>query len=598
VCPRRFASTGASGFVRAVRLLATAALLAIAATPALGAVTPTPEPTPARSQVVPGIDYERRALGGDQTVHVVRARRSARIRLDAITAGPTVLSRGSLASAVRSRLSDGVVAAVNGDFFNLDTGHPSGVLLRGSRIESDPEPQRSALIVPPPTGRIDLARLTLEASWQPVAVPPATAPAPRTIQAVNRPRVRSSETILFTPAAGAETPDGDSLFEARVRLDDPAPILSGTTRQGTVVARGGGGGMPIEDGHVVLTGVGSAGSRIAAELPLGTRVAVTTLLGGLPEGATDAVGGGPALVDDGRVIQRSSESFSLAQLSGRTSRTAVGQTADGTILLVAADGPVQGSRGITAAELAVLMGSLGATDAVAMDAGGSTQMQIGTRSTVGWTSPRPISTALALGYSGVQLQPLPRRLTPNGDGVTERVSAIVRSPSAGVATVTARRRGGGAVRLGEVRVGPGAARVNLDPRRKRMRDGVWDVRARFVPDGGARPTAQTRRVLVDRTLGRLSATRVVRTVGGDRRRLIRIGFRLSRDARVTVRAVTSKGTETIVSGRRLGRGQRVILWDRTVDGDEVGGTARIEVIALGKLGRTGLTRPVKLPPAK
>jgi hypothetical protein len=124
------------------------------------------------------------------------------------------------------------------------------------------------------------------------------------------------------------------------------------------------------------------------------------------------------------------------------------------------------------------------------------------------------------------------------------------------------------------------------------------ARSRFVPDGGARPTAQTRRVLVDRTLGRLSATRVVRTVGGDRRRLIRIGFRLSRDARVTVRAVTSKGTETIVSGRRLGRGQRVILWDRTVDGDEVGGTARIEVIALGKLGRTGLTRPVKLPPAK
>jgi hypothetical protein len=581
-----------------MRLLTTAAVLALAATPALGAVTPTPEPTPARSQVVPGVEYERRAVGDGQTVHVLRARRSARIRLDAITTGPTVLSRGSLATAVRSRLSDGVVAAVNGDFFNVSTGHPSGVLLRGSQIESDPEPQRSALIVPAPTGRIDLARLTLEAAWQPVVEPPARAPAPRTIQAVNRPRARSSETILFTPAAGAATPEGDSLFEARVRLDDPAPLLSGTARQGTVVARGSGGGTPIESGHVVLTGVGSAGSRIASALPLGTRVTVSTSLAGLPEGATDAIGGGPALVDDGRVIQRSGEAFSLAQLGGRTSRTAVGQTADGTTLLVAADGPVQGSRGITVPELAVLMGALGATDAVAMDAGGSTQMEVGTESLVDWSAPRAISTALALGYSGVQLQPLPARLTPNGDGVTERVSAIVRAPTAGLATVTARRRGGGAVRLGEVRVGPGAARINLDPRRRRMRDGVWDVRARFVPDDGARPTAQRRRVLVDRTLGRLSATRVVRTIGGDRRRLIRIGFRLSRDARVTVRAVTSRGTETIVSGRRLGRGQRVVLWDRTVDGDEVGGTARIEVVALGRLGRTGLARPVRLPPVK
>lgn len=596
VCPPRFAHGRRSGWVAAVRRWLTLGLLLALPAPAFAAAEAVPEPEPARSPVVPGAEYERRVLGGDQLLHVIRARSSARLRLEPITTGPNVRVRGQLADAVTRRLSSGVVAGINGDFFSFSGGHPSGVLLRGSQIESDPEPGRSALVVPPPRGRIAVERLAMAAAWQRIDDPPEASPAPRTIQAVNRPRARSSETILFTPAAGARTPSGDSLFEVRVRQEAPAPPLVGVPTTGTVVVRTSGGDTPIEPGHLVLSGVGSAGRRLADTLPLGARVAVTTSLAGLPEGATDAIGGGPALVRGGRPILASGESFSSSQLGGRTSRSAVGQTADGTMLLVAADGPVQGSRGLSAAELATTMAGLGATDAVAMDAGGSTQLQLWNRSLIPWESPRSIATALTLGYSGVQLQPLPGRLTPNADGVTERVSAIVRSPAPGTATVTARRRGGGAIRLGEVRLDGGVARLNLDPRRLRMRDGVWDVRARLVPDDGSRPTAQRRRVLVDRTLGGLTASRVRRTIGGERVPVIRVGFRLSRDARVTVRATTARGTETVVSGRRLGAGRRAIIWDRTVAGREVGGTATIEVTALGRLGRTGLRRTVKLPP--
>lgn len=598
VFPARLVTAEAFGWVpdvRAAALIAGIALAALAQT-ASAAVSPVPEPEPSRQVLVPGAVYEQRSLQGGQRLHVIRASPSARIRLGPITTGPSVLSRGSLRSAVRTRLNEGVVAGVNGDYFNLSTGYPSGVLLADQRLESDPEPARAALIVPPPSGRIDVTRLAMASTWQATTEPGARPATVRTIQAVNRPRARSTETILFTPSAGPTTPDGSSLFEVRVRLDDPAPVLVGQAREGTVVARRANGGTDIGAGHIVLSGVGSAGSRIASALPLGQRLTVTMGLIGLPEGATQAIGGGPALVQDGRVVTDPDESFTSSQLDGRTSRTAVGQRPDGAMLLVAADGPVQGSPGLTSAELATTMADLGASEAIGMDSGGSAQMVRYTTEVVPWESPRPISTALTLAYSGVQLQPLPRRLTPNSDGVLERVSAIVRSPTPGVATVSARRRGGGARRIAQVEVGPGARRVDLSPRRLRMRDGVWDVRVRLVPSDGQRPTAQTRRVIVDRTLGGLTATRVVRSIGGTRQPVVRIGFRLAASARVTVRVRTARGTETLVSGRRLGAGRRAVLWDRRIDGEEVGGTATIEVLARGRLGTAGLSRPVTLPP--
>lgn len=580
------------------RLLPAVLLLALAAAgPAAAQVTVLEDTAAGPQAVVPGITYERRAQDA-QVLHVIRAAPSARTRLEAITTGPNVMSRGDLGTAVRQRLAGGVVAGVNGDFFNYDYGYPSGVLVRGQELQSDPEPGRSTLVIPDPGGRIALAKLEMASTWQAVVTPPARASV-RTIQGVNRPAARSTETILFTPAGTTVTPTGDSLLEARIRLDDPSPPLLGQVRTGTVVGRRSGGGSEVGQGHVVLTGVGSAGKRISDDLPLGQRITFTMGLAGWPVGATAALGGGPALVTGGLPVLAPDETFLSSQLAGRTARTAVGQTADGTLLLVSADGPEQGSAGLTNSELATTLAGLGAVEALAMDSGGSTQMRVLTTPVVTWSSYRQIGTALTLAYSGVQLQPLPTRLTPNSDGVLERVSAIVRSPIAGTATVTARRRGGGgSVRLGEVPVGPGAARVNLDPRAKRMRDGVWEVRARLVPADGDRPTAQTRRLIVDRTLGGLTATRVVRTVGGRSRPVIRVGFRLASPATVTVRVSTAAGSETLVSGSRLTAGRRALVWDRTIAGKVVGGTATVEVVAVGRLGRTGLSRPVVLPPVK
>src|SRR5207237_6225754 len=81
------------------------------------------------------------------------------------------------------------------------------------------------------------------------------------------------------------------------------------------------------------------------------------------------------IVRDGKPVFRANEDFSALQLSPRSPRTAVGQRADGRILLVAVDGRQPGySVGMTNFELALAMMQLGCVTASALDSGDSTTM--------------------------------------------------------------------------------------------------------------------------------------------------------------------------------------------------------------------------------
>src|SRR5207249_4511864 len=65
-------------------------------------------------------------------------------------------------------------------------------------------------------------------------------------------------------------------------------------------------------------------------------------------GVTDAVSAGPTLVKDSRPIFNAGEALTPVQLHGHDPRTAIGQRADGTIVMVAVDGRRRGwSIGIT-----------------------------------------------------------------------------------------------------------------------------------------------------------------------------------------------------------------------------------------------------------
>jgi len=83
----------------------------------------------------------------------------------------------------------------------------------------------------------------------------------------------------------------------------------------------------------------------------------------------DAVGGSPMLLRDGKAT-------SICSTCARQPRTAVGVTADGTILLVVVDGRSRRSAGVTLGGLRGIMRDLGAVTALNLDGGGSSEMVV------------------------------------------------------------------------------------------------------------------------------------------------------------------------------------------------------------------------------
>ena len=582
---------------RAPLLAALACLLAGPSLALAGPVAALPPAKPrAITEVAPGIGFQRAVQANGQVLDVLRAAPSPRVSLAPVQPGGSPVTRGLLTSAVAARLNSGAVAGINGDFFNLTTNQPSGVLMINGELIRDPEASRSSLVMLP-AGAIGVLKLAFQGRFQAIDPTGAVTYPQRTILGVNRPPQRAAETLLYTSGYGvATTPTGPSRYEISIRLDTAGPVLAGQTRTGTVVAAGSGGGTPIGAGNVVISGVGSSGPRLVSGFPLGQAVSFTPAILSLPAGAVNAIGSGPALVQNGRAIRSAGEGFTNSQLGARTARSAIGQAADGTTLFVTVEGPQQGSPGMTVAEQANLMRSLGAVTAIATDAGGSAQLAVRNQLMIPWAQPRALADVVVMSYQGITVQPLPFRVSPNGDGVDDTARVVFRSPLSGPTKVSvARTTGRPARRIWQGTLGPGTARVRLNPKRLRFADGPYIVVAtQTAADGSV--SEQRRRVIFDRTIGFLTARPTTTRV---RRKVVPrldIGFRLTRKARVTVRIRTRGGTPitTLVSGRTLRPGRQRISWNRKVKGAIVSGRVQVTAESRTSFGTSGLVRSVTL----
>jgi len=556
---------------------------------ALGAI-PLEVPTKGRTALAPGISYQRleRTEG---IVHVVRMKPGPRRSLSpAFTAGrPT--ARATLTSAMRARSGLGAVAGLNGDFFNFNSGKPSGLVLLDGLLINEPEPTRTAALITP--GGLVAERLALEGTWQADGQPAA-----RAIDGLNRVAQSGRETLIYTPSFGESTPIGPSRFEVRIALDPPATGLSPNVPvAGTVKERTTGGGLDLKLGQMVLTAIGADGPAASAELPVGARITIAPTVAGIPAGVLQGIGGGPILVRDGRAIVNAGEGFTSAQIGSRTARSALGQQANGLLMLAMVEGPLNGRRGITAAQQARLMQDLGAITAVAMDAGGSAALALHERIAAPRDSERRITNALIASYSGVHFpEILNTRMTPNNDGVVEEIPTSVRVPTRGVLTVTLAHRRGRTIRITKRLTGPTARRVVINGRRLKLADGIYTLRARLEPEDGSAPSSHSRRLLVDRTLAALSLRRYVRRVERKPRPKLDISFRLFRKAKVTVTVRNQDGRRLriLANGKQLAAGTQTLTWDRTIRRKPARGTFLIDVEVRSQLGRTGLREDVTL----
>lgn len=584
------------------RILIPAIALIAVVSPAVSAVTPVPPPSaaPGKAQpIVPGLTYTVLDRPGPQVIHMLTMRPNALLTLGPTQMSGSLTTRETLTNGMRARLATGATAGINADYFDLTTGTPSGILGVGQRLWAGPEPSRSALTIGA-GGALAVGRLALAGRYQRID-PTGALPFPiRTFRSVNRPLPSTSPTgvVLFTPDLGPTTPVGPG-YEALIAVDAGAALTVNTRMQGTVIAQSTGGGTVMAPGQVVIYGKNGSGISIVNELPVGSRVELEAAVAGIPPDAWGAVGGGPMLVQGGVAIPAAGEGFSTSQMRGRTTRTAVGQTDDGRILMVVSEGPQQGRQGYTAAEQGDLMVSLGAVDAIGFDSGGSSLMALGARQIIPWSSERAIADGLVATYTGAQLTvPDPQRVSPNGDGISEITHTTVQSPVAGNTVVTVARRGGGFSATLLDQTGDAAYNeLSIDPAALGMPQGPYIVTTALTPADGTPPTTMKRSLVVDGTLSALKVS--ARTTGKGAKRIskVRVAFALARPARVNVKIVSSSGatTITLVSNRRTRTGARVVNWNGTVRGKRVAsGSYTVVVTARSSYGTSGLMDGIRL----
>ncbi len=541
-------------------------------------------------QLWPGVTYEsgvQFTLHGPVAINILRGPRpGGATTLAPVLSNESLLGTETLTAMQRRLASTATLAGVNGDYFSLGTGRPSGVLMQDGQLLSPPRGSRVSAGITT-DGTLDIQRVSFFGAWQ-------GAGARHPFNWFNQPP-GEGEVAVFTDAYGPTTPAVPGAAAAVLftfptavpDIDLAAPIVEVVEHAGVV---------PIPPGGAVVLATGSSATTLLAEAAPGA--SLTVALGLRPDwsGVVEAIGGGPLLVRDGAPVFAANEAFTRTQLVPRAPRTGIGQRRDGSIVLVAVDGRQPGySTGLTNFELAQALVRLGAVTAMAFDGGGSTTMAFdGTllnRPSGG--RERRIASALMFAYTGVFLSEAPAVVSPNGDGVADAVSLsyrVVRQSS--VSTELTAPDGSVTPTPAEPRE-PGTYPIvlpTLDPTKL----GSWKVVVRATDDLG-QATEMSRTFRVDDTLGALRVRAALAVPPGGAE--LPIAWTLAREALVTVTVRDARGTLVrSLLRRRLPAGEQQVTWnglDRP--GKPVAaGRYTVHVTAVGALGSSELEAGVRV----
>jgi hypothetical protein len=560
------------------------------------AVQAAPVQTPLKQTLLPGVTYERAVQftpHGPVALHVVTGPRPTGLyALQPVLSNETIPGTERVTSMQKRLSAQATMVGVNGDMFNWSSGRPSGVLIRNGIVDNPPFGDRSSVGITP-DGGIDVRRVEFFGTWKGLGQR-------RSLSDMNQ-LPGANGISLFTPSYGPATPAQAGAVAAVIQPLPPA--APNTDLAGPVVQLTPAGSVPIPPDGAVLVARGTSAQRLAEEAFVGTPVALRIIFRPEWTGVTNAIGGGPVIVRNRAPVFRSLEAFTSTQLLPRNPRTAVGQLADGRIVLVATDGRRAGySVGMTNFELAQTMVRLGAVTASALDAGGSTTVAFDGQLLNRPSDPggeRAVATSLQLMYYGVYSPAVIPVVSPNGDGMDEgqRLSYKVVRPSSVTATLTAPD---GSVAFTEVvQREPGSydvafPPVPLDPAAQPAApaEGRWQLTVTSTDDL-ARPSTARQTFRVNNTLGfvRLASSRIViRQKGGQR---LRAGVTLTRPARVVATIETPSGVRVSTAAiRNAPAGRFTLQWPGTTNGGRslvYSGRYVLRFRAVNQLGAVELT---------
>ena len=528
--------------------------------------------------LMPGVTYNRILRwtpAGPQAMYVVTAPKPQGLyRLTPLLSNGTIIGRETVSSMEHDVSAQMTTVGVNGDFFSWTGGWPSGLLMQGGVVEHQPVPGRASVGIDT-SATLHADRVPWYGRWH----GPDGVWYP--VSQLNEPPRRNS-VALFTPVWGGETP---AVKGTTIVLEPFPPTAPRKDLIGTIVAAGAGRATTVPADGAVLVARGTAARPFAA-LPAGTQVTVRIPLPTEWASVTDAVSAGPTLVRNGKPIFNAGEALTPVQLHGRDPRTAIGQRADGTIVMVAVDGRQPGwSVGITNWDLAQTLVRYGCVTGFALDSGGSTTIafdgKVLNRPSDSYGE-RPVGEALVIAYTGVYIPPPAPTLSPNADGVGDREALAYKlvRPS----TVSAKLLGPGGMEL-ELDSGlkqPGRYKLSWDGLGAPEGRYHWNVTA---TDDTGQVSTDDRPFTLDDTLGFLRVGKGARTMS----------FTLTREARMRVVIERRSGVilRTVAAGPRPA-GPVTVRWNgRDGRGKRVGhGTYVVRVAAASEVGLTQLVRSV------
>jgi hypothetical protein len=267
--------------------------------------------------LMPNVSYQRTVqftAHGPVALNVIVAPRPGGLyQLKPLLSNNAILGTERVTQMQKDVSGQATVAGVNGDLFNFNDGHPSGMLMQDKVLESPPYRARSSVGVTA-DGKLQVARVSFFGYWQGLGQR-------RVLTGLNQPP-KADGTSLFTPAYGATTPKIAGVWEAVLQTFPPA--VPGTDLTAVVTATHSGGGLPIPKGGAVLLARGSQVAKLQAEAPIGTSVVSRLVLSPdwLAAGVTQALGGGPVIVRNGKAVWTAGEDFLPTQLGPRDPRTA------------------------------------------------------------------------------------------------------------------------------------------------------------------------------------------------------------------------------------------------------------------------------------
>jgi flagellar hook assembly protein FlgD len=543
---------------------------------------------------MPGVTYEQRlqfTRFGPMRLNIISAPKpdGGLYKLQPVLSNGAVLGKERVSTMERRAQASSTTAGINGDLYTYADGIPSGGLIQDGVLKTTPHPKRSMIGVDA-AGNLRVEKISMLGTWQ------GFGPR-RPVHAINRPPGPNG-TTLYTPAYGGTTPTGGGVVEAVLT---PFPSATPNTDLVGYVSENRRGGTPIPPGGAVLAARGTQAQRLAIEAAPAQVVTVRLVLRPEWRDVPEALGGGPLIVRNGKPIFNAAEDFGSYHLNRRHPRTAIGQRTDGRIIMLVVDGRRPGySAGMTNFELAQTMIRLGAYNASALDAGGSSTMafegQVLNRPSDG--GERLVSEAMLVSYYGVYApQPEPS-FSPNGDGAGDKqeLSYKVVRPSTVSATLVGPGGAGRTIDEGSRRPGiykfdwSGKANGASEP------EGRWKLTVNSVDNQGMQSTAE-RTFSLNNSLGFITVQPLNAVVRKNRGGRVAIGFQLTRAARVNV-SITSKTGQVVRTIRNANApaGRVIAYWDGRYPNKRVvfSGTYVARVTATNSAGTAELNRAFRV----